>query len=859
MKLTKIASLLLAATMLVLFCACQPAVEKTQLDAPKIVCSNDLVSWNKVQNASSYKILVDGKTTASTTDTFYTLQLDNGTYQISVVAVGENMFTDSVQSNTVTYTKGSAENKIMKYEVLAANAWNFSGRIDNDIKFVSDSMLKKEYWWRAFEEVFSLHQDNDGGYRAEFWGKTLRGAVDTYLYRADDELYAIMETTVRNMLKIQDTEPEGRLSGFDQEHEFTGWDLRSHYYILLGFEYFYEICKDAQLKEEIVQSLCEQADYVIKHIGNGEGQQEILKTSPDWGGCTSANILDSIVRLYEMTGEQRYKEFAEYIIGTGGSTMLSESGKTIVQSALSADPMYTYGCRKLYEVNVFMEGVLDMYIVTGDEYYLRIAQGFYKSNAGVETTEIGSLAVDVEEACHSEVEQCNPDNLGRMNETCVATTWLRYCLKMFQITGDVEMMDYIERNFYNFGFGVIDHELHNDWPIFSYSPLATMARADIYSGTAFLGEGYVHCQSCCVLSGVSLLPTVAQSSVLKSQNGYSVNMYIPGMVDSVTNGGNDIRFVCETNYPSEGNIKFTINITRSEKLNLAFRIPSWTKSATILVNGKPVDNVTPGSFANVDRVWSDGDTVELNFDMTAHLIYGSAECSNANGKYNVVVKRGPLVFARDYRLEGDNIFTPLQFEQQDGVLTVETVQNPSFDSQLQLKVKLTNGNYVTLVDYGSAGKTMDDKSIMCLWIPTVDYWSVDLTKTVVARSSATGSPMRPGKSDNHFIEATAYSFTNDKDILSYFAWELELQQNGMYRIKILSTGGYLTVRSDYRLISSAEKDDANQLFYIRQSGMNKYKLVMADGNVLSLHDDGTIYIRDDIGHAKQYWKFVELD
>lgn len=40
--------------------------------------------------------------------------------------------------------------------------------------------------------------------------------------------------------------------------------------------------------------------------------------------------------------------------------------------------------------------------------------------------------------------------------------------------------------------------------------------------------------------------------------------------------------------------------------------------------------------------------------------------------------------------------------------------------------------------------------------------------------------------------------------------------------------------------------------------MNRYKFVMADGRVLSLHDDGTIYVRDDINHPKQYWKFVEL-
>lgn len=860
MKTKIIAGFLLVSVLLAALCACgTDHVTKTQLDAPKIVCANGLVSWNSIANASSYNILADGKKIANTTDTFYTLSLKNGTYQITVVAVGENMYMDSVQSNAVTYTNGNSEAKIINYEVLAANATNYEGDIDGDIAFVSNSMLKQEYWWRAFEKIFTDYQDNDGGYRAEFWGKTLRGAVETYMYRADEELYAVMDRTVRNMLDIQAAETDGRLSGFDVEHEFTGWDLRSRYYIFIGFEYFYEICKDGDLKERIVTSLCQQADYVIKHIGDGEGKKGILTTSPDWGGCTSANILDGIVRLYAITGEARYKEFAEYIIGTGGSTMLSKDGKTLVQSALAADPMYTYGCRKLYEVNVFMEGILDMYVVTGDEYYLRIAMGFYQSNAGIETTEIGSLAVDVEEACHSTVEQCNPDNLGRMNETCVATTWVRYCLKLYQITGNPEMMDYIERNLYNFAYGVIDHEAHNNWPIFSYSPLATMARADIYSGTAFFGEDYRYCQSCCVLSGVSLLPTIASAGVLKYADGFAVNLYLPGSVDATTNGKNGIRLTCETNYPTEGDIKYTVGMTRPENLTLKFRIPSWAKAATVLVNGVAIQDVTPGTYAEISRVWSDGDTVELSFDMTAYLIRGSAECSNENGRYNVVVKRGPLVFARDYRLEGDHIFTPLQFEEQDGALVVEKVETPSFDSQLQLKVKLTDGSYVTLVDYGSAGKTMDDRSVMCLWIPTVDYWSVDLTKKIVARSTGTASPITEGTGDGHFVEATAYSQTDDIGLLSNFAWALEKQDNGLYRIKVLATGGYLTVRADYLVISSTEINDEAQLFEIKQCGMNKYKLIAGDGNVLSLYDDGTVYLRDDINHPKQSWKFVVVE
>ncbi|MDD7246501.1 MAG: glycoside hydrolase family 127 protein [Eubacteriales bacterium] len=850
--------------MLASLCACtknnNDAGAET-LPAPEAVIYGDIVSWNKINNAVSYDVYVDGSLYQNVTDTFFTVPFDTGVYKIRIIAKGDGIgFMDSAKSNEVEFSKVDATESAVKYSVLEQGSYDYAGLIDDDIEFVSKYQLKRDFWWRALEGVFSQHMDNDGGYRAEFWGKLLRGGVDTYEYNQDEELYDILDETVRNVLEIQKSEPDGRLSGFDVELEFSGWDIRSRYYMLLGLEYFYRICKDPALKESIIDSLCAQADYIIKYIGpESEGKTEILTTSPDWGGCTSANVLDSIVRLYMLTGEEKYKTFARYIIDTGGSTMRSDSGKTIVESALAGDPMYTYGCRKFYEVCVFFEGVLDYYLATGDTYALRVAEGFYKSNAGIETTEIGSCAVDVEEACHSEVEQCNPSNLGRMNETCVATTWLRFCLELFQITGNPEMMDYIERLYYNFGFGIIDRELHNDWPIFSYSPLATMARADIYSGTAFLDKKGEYCQSCCVISGVSLLPTVVKASILEAENGYLFNIYIPGSVDVTTKNGNAARFVCETEYPKEGNIRYTVNIERPEKMSLSFRIPEWSKTAVVKVNGNAIDGVETGKYATIDRVWKYGDVIDIELDMRTYLIHGSEECSNPNGKYNVVVKRGPLVFARDSRLEGEGIFRPLIFaEDEEGYLDVEVVENPSFLSQCQLKVKLENGEYVTLVDYGSAGKTMDDNSVMCLWIPTVDYWSVDLTKDLVVRSDATGAPIKKGAGKETMVSADAYAFTTDKEILSNFAWKLELQSNGMYRIRMLAYNGYLTVRGDGRIMCSDEISDGAQLFTIRQCGMNRYKFVMADGRVLSLHDDGTIYVRDDINHPKQYWKFVEL-
>jgi len=63
----------------------------------------------------------------------------------------------------------------------------------------------------------------------------------------------------------------------------------------------------------------ELTDYIIKKVGRGRGKVEIYDTTNIYGGMNSCSILEPFVKLYELTGEQRYLDFSEYIISTGFS------------------------------------------------------------------------------------------------------------------------------------------------------------------------------------------------------------------------------------------------------------------------------------------------------------------------------------------------------------------------------------------------------------------------------------------------------------------------------------------------------------------------------------------------------------
>lgn len=81
-------------------------VEKKQLAAPILKLNGDAITWNKVNNAISYKIYVDNNLVSETNELSYTFTKDEFDHQVYVVAVGDNvLYTNSVKSNVLDIYK----------------------------------------------------------------------------------------------------------------------------------------------------------------------------------------------------------------------------------------------------------------------------------------------------------------------------------------------------------------------------------------------------------------------------------------------------------------------------------------------------------------------------------------------------------------------------------------------------------------------------------------------------------------------------------------------------------------------------------------------------------------------------------
>ncbi|MCI8497296.1 MAG: hypothetical protein HFE85_03460 [Clostridiales bacterium] len=748
---------------------------------------------------------------------------------------------------------------------LPDGSWDYSGYLDEAIRYIEEIQLKDSGLWSQFVQQFRDHTDSltsGWSWRGEFWGKMMRGASMTYQYTGDAELYAVLEASVRDLLTTQDE--LGRISAHSVETEYRSWDIWSRKYVMLGLEYFYDICPDETLKAQIITALCRHADYMVNTIGPEEDKKMgILQTSDAWGGLNSSSILEPFVKLYNLTGEQRYLDFARYILECGGC-----SGGNIFQMAKEGKLYpYQYPATKAYEMMSNFEGMIEYYRATGDEQWLPAIRNFYEMLRDSDITIIGCAGCTHELFDHSTVEQTNPDKAaGLMQEHCVTVTWMKLCYQVLRLTGDVTAADEIERSVYNALLGAINSEgvsVNGGYPFDSYSPLINNTRGRGTGGGQYFpaGGGY----GCCVSigsAGTALIPLV---SAMRSADGLAMNLYLPGTVEAAAPSGQAVQLSIDTAYPADGDIAVTVNPSQPETFTMRLRIPAWSKATTLLVNGQAVEQVEPGSYAAVTREWKAGDVIELKLDMRARLIEAPEGGANSDGLYFNAIERGPIVLARDARLNDGDLAAGVRIAaDMDGYIDLKPSNTANFNRHFEYEVPVTRGEPFHVIDYSSAGKTWNAESLLTAWIPTKNlYELVDLTQPVIAACSATGK-MAQINEQGVLQKAELYSESKNPN---KYTWTLEDASEGYCRIRVEALGKYLTMDPDGSgnegtLIKALDKMDSDrQLWKVQHLRQDKYKLASkVNGKLISeAGDSENIHMWGDLNVDAQVWVFHHPD
>ena len=622
----------------------------------------------------------------------------------------------------------------------------YHGCADSAARFLERDALRDARLWAKFVNQFREQIDGtNNGWRGEYWGKMMRGAVTVYQYTKSEDLYCVLTDTVCDLLTV--IEPDGRVSSFSRETEFRAWDLWGRKYVLLGLEYYLEICRDEELRSEIVTFLCRVADYILEHIGEGEGKIPITKATNFWLGLNSASILEPIVRLYELTGEQRYFEFAAYIIGTGGTSVYN-----IFELAYENKLYpYQYGVAKAYEMISCFEGLLEFYALTGIEKYKVAAVHFGKAILDSDVTVIGSCGCTHELFDHSKNRQ-TAHYEGIMQETCVTVTWMKYCSRLLRLTGERVFADCMEQSFYNAYLGALNTE-HCECgyvnerfgeerdgvrlqptflPFDSYSPLTPGQRGQKIGGFQQLSDGSYY--GCCACIGAVGVGVFLSHAVLKTADGLAVSFYEKG-TSTLRLGDAEVTLKMDTAYPVGETVTVTVCATPKAAFALRLRLPGWSEHTTFTAS-KPY--VVVDGYAVFDGVWDGEEVITLTFDMRVRVtrpiswerdqLYNMfittvpkppvEVCHDPADDCYVSLSRGPLVLAADSRT-GKDAASPFSFVEKEGVAVCRVGQEELAEGVpclLSCAFSSPNGEDFRLVDYASAGK--DWSTTVAAWLPT---------------------------------------------------------------------------------------------------------------------------------------------
>ncbi len=624
---------------------------------------------------------------------------------------------------------------------------HFTGIVDETYNFIEEFQLFNVEDWARFVDQFRILSDTDNGWRGEYWGKMMRGACFVYSYTNNQKLYDILTETVKDMLSTMDS--LGRISSYPVHLELNGWDIWSRKYVLLGLQYFMEICTDVQLNECIVESMIKQVDYLISKIGNEEGKMPITRTSNFWRGVNSSSILEPVVRLYVLTNEQRFLDFATHIVSSGGAEIanifeLAYEDKT--------DP-YQYPIVKAYETISCFEGLLEYYRVTKEEKWKTAAINFARRLAKTDITIIGTAGCVHEYFDHSALRQTDPKLQGIMQETCVTVTWMKFCMQLLLLTGESEFADLFEQSFYNAYLGAVNTEKIVDehvltkypeavlipLPFDSYSSLTPNTRGRGVGGLKVMPDN--HYYGCCACIGAAGIGMVHKIATNVKNTGIAVNLYINGTTKTVTPLNNPLTLNFKTEYPKEATVQIDVSVEQTEDFEISLRIPDWSKQTALFVNGESIE-VTKG-YTDIKRLWQNGDKITVILDMrtrvmhpvkfekdvvmlgihwlqnyiTPQVVYQSPEAM-----FHIALLRGPLVLARDARLDGTVDEAVLVDYDEDGYVLLTESDKATFNTIVEYQVPTKDNKTFTVIDYSSAGKTWREDSRYACWLPTKKYW-----------------------------------------------------------------------------------------------------------------------------------------
>ena len=461
------------------------------------------------------------------------------------------------------------------------------------------SFFAREVIYAETEEKFRLREDDldaVGMFSGEFWGKWVISACRVCRYKQGEGLRQFVRQAALNLLATADENGyigtyKNPLNCFAPDPPIPGrpkwnWNIWCRKYTLWALLEVYELTGE----KDVLQGAVRFADQLIDMLKD-HGIR--LGSTGTFNGLPSGSIMKPMLILYRLTSQPKYLNFCLEI----AADWEREDGRipNLIANALSEKPVHTWYpdshlWAKAYEMMSCLDGLLELYRLTGTEKYLRSVQAMYRLLKEHEGNALFSVGFN-DIFAHAAVW----DNA--CTEPCDVIHWMRLCSELYKLTGEAEYMEALELAFLN-PFLAASFE-DGKW---GARAVRTCGRHQVATGQS--GMQHSHC---CVNNMPRGYLNACESFVMQGAEGLYINLYtsfecsFPGI--RVQIGGSYLR---------DGRV--SLSISSDQAIDLHLRIPSWSRETRI---GEQVVKAAGGYHALT--LAAGENRLEIDFDMNPRL------------------------------------------------------------------------------------------------------------------------------------------------------------------------------------------------------------------------------------------------
>ena len=550
------------------------------------------------------------------------------------VAITEGFLGERIETNrTATLA--------IEYEQLVK-----TGRLDAwKLEWKEGDPKKPHYFW-----------DSDVAKWIEAVAYSLTTHADTDLEHMLDEVIELIEKAQQpdGYLNIYFTvvEPEKRWTNLRDWHEL----YCAGHLMEAAVAYF-----QATGKRAFLNVMRRYADHIDSVFGREDGKKR--------GYPGHQEIELGLVKLYRVSGEERYLRLSKYFIDERGrqphyfDIEAKERGedpksfwaKTYKynQSHLPVreqDEIVGHAVRACYQYC----GMTDVARESDDETLLAACKRLWQNVTEKRMYITGGIGPSAQNEGFT--FDYDFPNETAYAETCATISLIFWAHRMFHLDPHRRYTDVIERALYN---GTLSGVSFDGRQFFYANPLAAYPKVNPFPHETldddqhFRRQDWFDC-ACCPPNIARLLSSLGEYVYSSGPDEIYTHLYQASQAEISLNG-DKVRIEQQTNYPWDEKIEFVVTPKTTANFTLALRIPEWCREAEVTVNGQAIElaEIMQNGYARIKRVWKSGDRVGLTLPMPVERIEAHPQVRQNAGR--VALQRGPVVYCLEEVDNGVNL------------------------------------------------------------------------------------------------------------------------------------------------------------------------------------------------------------